>query len=186
MILHGNLQKIHSFQAVGETGGGQQHDHGGTGADDQGVDENAQRLQQSAFDRMADVGGGSGTGGGTGTGLVGKQSPFCAVHDDGAQAPGHSLAKPESFQENALEDRRKLACVFYDDKDGDQKIADSHHRHHDIQHLDGGVFAQYDDGGESHQGDGGVKGRDVESIFKGGGNGVSDDLADAAPADQAG
>ena|SRR5699024_4401200 len=135
---------------------------------------------------MADVGGGSGTGSGTGAGLVGKKPPFCAVHDDGAQAAGHSLAKPESFQENALEDRRKLACVFHDDKDGDQKIADSHHRHHDIQHLDGGVFAQYDDGGESHQGDGGVKGRDVKSIFKGGGNGVSDDLADAAPADQAG
>ena len=59
----------------------------GGGADQDGVDEYRQHLDQSLFYRMRDSRACRRVGSGTDSGLVGEQSPFDAVHDTG---PGES------------------------------------------------------------------------------------------------
>ena len=127
-----------------------------------------------------------GAGGGSGAGLVGKQAPLHAVHQHGAKAAGHRLPQAEGLLEDPLKNRRQQRRVFQNQHDGHEEVAPGHDGHQHIQHLHGGVFPENDDRRQSHQHHRGVNRRDAEGVFKGGGDGVADDLADAAPAGEAG
>src|SRR5699024_5143564 len=68
----------------------------------------------------------------------------------------------------------------------DSEVEHRHYRHHHIQNADSGMLSQNDYCCQRHQKNGGENWRNLKRIFKGGGNGISHHLADAAPADQAG
>ena len=121
-----------------------------------------------------------------GTRLVGEQPPLHAVHQHGAEAACHHLPKAEGLLKNPLEHRGQQRCVFRHQHHGQQKIAARHDRYQHIQHLDRGVFPQYDHRRQDHQQQRGVQRRHLKGIFKGAGDGIADDLADAAPANEAG
>ena len=79
----------------------------------------------------------------------------------------------------------QLAEIYRNDDDRHHEIADRHDRHDDIQAFHGGILAQDNDRREHHQHHRGHNGRDGERIGKGRADRVADDLADAAPADEA-
>ena len=126
-----------------------------------------------------------GVGCGTTAGLIGEQAALDAVHQGCAESAGHDLTQTEGLLNDAGEDAGQQGCVLDDDHEGDQDVGNRHDGDHDIQDLDGGVLTQDDHRSQSHQEHSGIDGLDVESVFKGGGDGVADDLADAAPADEA-
>ena len=116
---------------------------------------------------MADVGSGSRAGRGAAAGFVGEEAALGAVHDDGADASGHSLAKAKGFQENPLQDGREKTDIADNDKERKGKIQSGHDGHHDVENADGGVFSQDDDGGQNGQADRRPDGRNVKGVFKG-------------------
>ena len=186
MVLHGRLQQVHALEAARQLDRGEQHDHRRAAADHQRIDEHAERLQQAALGRMADVRRRGRAGRGARARLIGEQATLGAVHNDRADAAAHDLTDAERLGEDAPEHRRELARVLDDNKDRDEEIARRHDRHHDIQHLDRGVLAQHDDRRDRDEHDRGVKRRHLKRVLKGGRDRVADDLADAAPAEQAG
>ena len=186
MVLHGSLQKIHAFQTGGQTFRRQQHDHGGTAADHDGVDEDAEGLREADLRRMVRLRGGCRAWGGTGTGFIGEESPLHTVHDNGSETAGGHLTQSEGFGENAAEDGWQYLDIDDDENDRHQQVDACHDRNHDIQDFDRGVFAKDDDRAQNNQHHRCVDRRDVECIFKSGGHGVADHLTDAEPADQAG
>ena len=127
-----------------------------------------------------------GAGRRTGARLVGEQAALHAVHHHRADAAAHDLAHAERLGEDAAKDRRQRRDVGEDDDDGHQEVQARHDRHNDVEHLDRRVPAQDDDRRDRHQRDGGVERVDAEGALDGAGDGVADDLADAAPADEAG
>ena len=186
MIIHGFLKKIHAFHTLQLTGGGQQHDKCGAAADDQGIDKDAQGLKEAGLHRMADVGGSGGAGGGTASCFIGKQAPLGAVHDDCSDSSADCLAQTKGLLKDSGEDLGQHSCISYDNIQRNNEIEGRHHRDHKIQHLYRSMLAQDNDCSQSHQRHSGVKRRDVKGVPEGGGNGISDDLTDAAPADEAG
>ena len=186
MVAHGGLQQVHALQTSGDAAGGEEHDEGGAAADDDGVDEHAQSLGQAHLHGVIGICGGSSAGGGAGAGLIGEKAPLDTVHQHGAESACHHLPQAEGFLEDQGEHSGQEGDVLDDQKDGDEEVAAGHDGHQDIQNLHRGVLAQHDHRRQQHQCHRGVQGRDMEGVLKGGGDGVADDLADAAPADQAG
>ena len=91
MVLHGSLQQIHTLKAVCDAFRGEKHDHGGTAADQDGVDEDAQCLRQTNFGRVVCLRSGSGTRSGAGACLIGEKTSLNAVHHHCAEAAGGNL-----------------------------------------------------------------------------------------------
>ena len=186
MVGHGRLEQVHQLQPGHLFRRGHQDDEGGAAANDDGVDKHPQRLQKAGLGGVGGIPRRSGAGGGAGAGLVGKQPPLHPVHDHRAKAPRRGLAQTERLLKDAAEHIGQDGDIHTDEDEGDDKVAGRHDGHQHIQHPHGGVLPQYDGGGQGCQHNSGVNGLDVKGVLEGGGHGVGDDLADAAPADQAG
>ena len=185
MTAHGGLQQSHSTQALQRFLRGQQHEHGGAGANHNGVKNHAKGLQQPRLGRMADLGGSGGAGSGAGTCLIGKQSPLDTVHQRPTEGPRRGLTQAEGLLHDVSEDPGQQSGVFHNDKNRQQKIEPRHDGHNHVQHLHTGVFPQHHHRRQCHQHHRRHDGRDGEGILEGGGDGVADDLAHAAPAQKA-
>ena len=141
---------------------------------------------QTSLHRIFALGGSRRAGSGTGSGFIGEQAALYAIHKDCAEATGYGLPHAKRFGEDPDKDGRKLRQVDQDDKYGQQEKANRHDRNHDIQNLYGGIFLEYDDCSQNHKDNGRENRRNLECICKRRAHGVTDDLADAAPADKAG
>ena len=135
---------------------------------------------------MIGFGGSGGAGRGAGAGLVGEQAALDAVHQHRAKAAGSHLPQAERLGKDAPEDVGQQRRILEDEEDGEEEVRAGHDGHQHVEHLDGRIFAQHDDRSDGDQQDGGVQRRDAEGVLEGGGHGVADHLADAAPADEAG
>ena len=185
-MRHRRLQKRHAGKAGKRLGGGKQHDHRRAGADDDGVNQHAEGLHETHLRGMIAVCRGGRAGRGAGAGLIGEQAALDAVHQHGAEAAGDHLAQAECLGKDAGKDGGQQRRVPDEEENGEEEIRARHDRHHDIQHADSGVLAKDDHRGNGNQHDGGIQRGNGEGVFKRGGHGIADDLADAAPADQAG
>ena len=186
VIAHGRLQKIHALQPGCHALRSEEHDHRSAAADHKGVNEHTQSLQKPLLCRMADVRCSGGTGRRPGARLIGEKSPLHTIHKDGPEASCGHLPEAESLSEDPLEHAWERAYICQDHIHRDQQIEACHHRHHDIQHLDRGIPAQYDDRRQNDKDNGGVEGRNAKGIVNSGGYGVADHLADSAPAQKSG
>ena len=145
MILHGRLQKVHALPPAGDALGGQQHDEGRAAADDDGVDEDAQRLHEAHLHRVVTLCGCGGTGGRAGAGLVGEEAPLDAVHHHCTEAAAHSLPQAEGLREDAGKNAGQLGQVGEDDPEGHDEVAARHDGDDDVKAPDGGLLPQDDD-----------------------------------------
>ena len=185
MVLHRRLQKVHALQAARHALGSQQHHEGRAAADDDGVDEDAQRLHEAHLHGVIALSGSSGAGGRTGTSLVGEKAPLDAVHHHSAEAAAHSLTQAQRLRENAGEDTGQLGQMGEDDPEGHDKVAARHDRDDDVEALDGGLLPQDDDRRKRRQHQRRDQRRDGERILERLAHRVADHLTDAAPADEA-
>ncbi len=128
MVAHGGLQQVHAFQSVGKFRGRQQHNHGRAAADDQCIDEHAQRLQQTRLGRMINMGSRCRTGCGAAARLVGEQAALGTVHDHGADTATHYLAQAKCLGEDLLEHSGQQRRVFHDNEQSNEEIAGRHDR----------------------------------------------------------
>ena len=96
----------------------------------------------------------------------------------------HDLPETERLRENAPEDRRQKAYVPHNHKDCHCKVDARHEGDNQIQYLGSRMLPKHNHGSNRDQHDSRVERRNPERIFKGRGDRIADDLADAAPADQ--
>ena len=185
MVLHRRLQEVHAGQARRDGFRGQQHDEGRAAANDDRINEDAQRLDQPHLDRVIAFGSCGRAGCRAAARLVGEQAALDTVHQNGTKAARRHLPQAEGFREDAAQHRREVGDIGRDDIKRHHKIAARHHRHNDVQAFHGGVLAQHDDCRQHHQCHRRCNGRDVERILERRAHRVADDLADSAPADEA-
>ena len=186
MVVHGCLQECHTGKTGNQIFRNKQHDHGGTAADHDGVDEDTERLNQACLGGLITFGCGCRTGSRAGTGFIGEQSSFHSIHENGAETAGHRLAHTKGFFKDPGKNAGKQTVIDCDDKERDEEVADGHNGDNGIQNLYGCMLPENDDSRNDHQKDARVKGRDGKSVLKRRSDRVTDNLTDAAPADQAG
>ena len=135
---------------------------------------------------MAGISGGSCAGGGAGTGLIGKETPLHAVHQDCAKTAGNCLTDAKGLFKNALEHGGDDSDIFDDQEEGDGKVTGGHDGNQHVENFNGGVFAENNDSGQQNKDNRRIDRRNAESILKSGRDGIADDLADPTPADETG
>lgn len=184
MVVDRCLQEVHADLAFGDGLRSQQKNEGGAAADDDGIDEDTQGLYEAHLCRMlyADRCGSAGSR--AAACLIGEQTAFDACHEHGTEASCGNLLEAEGLGEDVRKNIGDSRDIDEDQNNGHTEIADSHERNDDIKHRDRKILAKDDDCGEKDQCNRRVKRRDAEGIRKGGGYGITDDLADTAPADK--
>ena len=126
MVHHGGLQQAHAGLPRKQVLRREQHDHRRAGADDDGVNQHAERLQQADLRRMIGLGGSGGAGRGAGAGLVGEQAALDAVHQHRAKAAGSHLPQAERLGKDAPEDVGQQRCIFENEEDGEEEVRTGH------------------------------------------------------------
>ena len=145
MVLHGSLQEIHAGKAACQLFRNQQHDHGSTAADYNGVNQNTKRLGQTGTDRIFALGSGSRAGSGAGTGFIGKQAALDPVHKNSSETAGYRLTHAEGLWKDTAEYGRKLWQINQDNEQCKQEKTNRHDGNHNIQNFYGCVFPKHND-----------------------------------------
>ena len=186
MIAHGRLQKIHSSQALCDLLRGKKHHKRRAAADHNCVNEYAECLQKSCLNRMIHICRCRRAGGGTGACLVGEQPSLHTIHQNGSKASGRNLPESKGLLENSYKHAGKRREVIDDNKHRQKKIEACHHRNNHVQNLHGNIPSKDNDRCHHAQNDCRCKRRYMKGIVQCRGYRITDDLADPAPADQAG
>ena len=100
MIAHRRLEQVHTTESGHCVLRNEKHHEGGTAADHDGVDENAERLQEAGLHRMVDIRCSRSTWGRAGTCFVGEEATLHTIHEDSAEAARHRLTQAESLTED--------------------------------------------------------------------------------------
>ncbi|SST09767.1 Uncharacterised protein [Acinetobacter baumannii] len=166
---------LHQHDALAFLRSGQQDDGGGSGTDQQGIDEHAGHLHVALGRRVRRIG--RGRGGGVGRRahacFVGEQAALEAVEDRRADAAGGGLVPAEGTLHHHRQDARQFAEVEQDDAHRQQQVG---HRHEGYRQFgearDGTQAAEDDQRGEDHHGDAADPGRHAEGALHGTGDGI--------------
>ena len=97
MVAHRCLEKIHTTEAGHHFLRNEKHHEGGTAADHDGVDEDAERLQKSGLHWMIDICRSRCTWRRAGACFVGEEATLHTVHKDGTEATRHRLTQAEGL-----------------------------------------------------------------------------------------
>ena len=116
------------------------HESRGT-ADQEGIDEDRQHLDQALFDRVADVSGCCRIRRRTDTGFVGIEAAFDTVDHAGTGYAAEDGLEVESIGKNHSEDLRQAGDVEDDDDERCQDIDAAHDRYQDRRDLDDALAA---------------------------------------------
>ena len=107
MILHGGLQKIHSGKAINQILWCEQHDQCCTAADDDRINENAERLYKACFGRAVTFCRGSAPWSRSEPASFEKQTTLYTVHQNSTKTAGCHLTKSEGFLKNAVQTQKE-------------------------------------------------------------------------------
>ena len=127
----------------------QENDAGGGGADDHGVYEHAESLNQTLLHRMAHMGGGGGVGHGTHTGFVGEEAALGASEDSGGDTADSGVRR-EGLGHDGGDHAGHFGDVQDDDDKGHEQVGSSHEGHEPAAEGGDALDAAEDD----HAGDG--------------------------------
>ena len=185
MIAHGCLEKFHSGKSAYQIFRCQKHDHGCAAADYDGIHKNSKCLDKSRFYRLITLCCRCCAWRRSTSCLIGKQTSFYSVHQYCSKASGCHLADSECFLKNPFKYSRHASKVRCNDKQSDYKITNSHYRDKKIQHFNCCILPKNDHCCHCYQYDSCIQWWNIKGILKGCSDGITDHLADSAPADQA-
>ncbi len=126
------LRQSGALETAAEFGLGQQDDEGRDRADQQGVEVDAEALDQALLDRVGDRGGGAGVGCRAHAGLVREETSADAVHEGGTETTTDDLLETEGVLDDEAEHGRNLADVEDHDDDADDQVDERQDRHDDL------------------------------------------------------
>ena len=129
---------------------GEQDDHRRAGADDQGVDEHAEGLDDPLVAGVGNVGHRGHVGGAAEAGFVGEQSALYPQHDRRPDPAGERRFQAEGAAEDRHERAGHRLDVHGDDHQGDGDVADRHDRDDELGDLGDALDAAEDDHSEDH------------------------------------
>lgn len=173
LALQGDLREDDAVELGVVIDAADEDDEGGAGADDEGVGEDAEGLDEALLDGVGHGGGGGGIGGAALAGFVGEEATLDAVHDGGSDGAAHGLVQTEGAVEDEAEDAGHGAEIHSDDDDGQEEIADGHHGHEDGADMGDALdAAEDDDEGQHDEDDAHDGGAPAEGALHGAADGV--------------
>ena len=141
----GFLRQLDAVEAGLGGDAAEQDDESRAGTDDQRIGKYAQRLDQSLFHRMRDMGRSRHVRCRTHTGFVAEQTPFDALHQCRADAAAQGLFPAEGIRDDQADHIRQFSEVEQDDAQGQDDITQRHDRNDHAAHLGNAVDAAEDD-----------------------------------------
>lgn len=144
------LGQLHAVGRTVQWRAAEKDDESGAGADNQGIGEDAQCLNQPLLDGVADVCRCCHVGGGTHAGFVAEQSALNALHQCHADAAAQCLFPTEGMADNQRDDRWKFLDVQQDDGECQEDVAQCHDGNKDAAHFGDALHAAEDDNQGTH------------------------------------
>src|SRR5699024_4628231 len=129
------LDHPQALAALGDVGEGHQHDEGRDGAHQQGVEVDAESLDQALLDGMGDRGGGRDIGDRTHTGLIGEHAALDSVDDHRSHTATEHGLRIHGADHDLLDHSGQLAHVHTDHHDAGDQVDPGHDRHHVLRHA---------------------------------------------------
>lgn len=126
---------LHAIESRSGKHAADKYDKGSTGADEQRVGEDAQRLYQSLLDGMRHAGNAGCAGSRSLTGLIGEQAALDAIHHRRTKCATGKLLQAKGIGEDDGEDMWYQPEIHEDDDQGQHHIENGHHGHNDTGHF---------------------------------------------------
>ena len=160
-------RRLGEFNAVGAAvvEAGAEYDQRGAGADDEGVGENAECLDEALFDRVADICGRRCVRGAAFAGFVGEYAAFEAHQYGHSYRSASRLTEAECAADYDSENLGDGSYVGDDYPQGYAEVGQGHEGHDVGAYFGYALYAAEDDGqGEHAEGYGHQHRRDVEGF----------------------
>ena len=178
-VVEGGLGERRAGQLrAGHERAGEEDHQRGRRADQDGVDEHAQGLDEALARGVVRLrhGAGRDVGGRAHAGLVGEEAALDAVEHGRGQAAGDAARRfleAEGAHDDVAQHAGHLAEVHDQDDDGEQQVDAGHERHDHLGHLgDLADAAEDDDAGQRRDDEAGHQRRQAERALDGAGDRV--------------